>query len=106
VRGVRERRLGWGRNFPPVPSSFSWQRNWREYEWKTDWEASGFTILEEEEFVLEQGLPAVQFTIQTPDGTAVFLLATLVDRYLMLSGEGDLELVKEIVQRIRPISVK
>ena len=75
-------------------------------EWKTAWEASGFTILEEEEFVLEQGLPAVQFTIQTPDGTAVFLLTALVDRYLMFSGEGDLELVKEIVQRVRPISVK
>jgi hypothetical protein len=74
--------------------------------WKTAWDASGFTVLEEEELVLEQGLPAMQFTVQTPDATVVHLITTLGDRYLMLSGEGDLELVQEIVQRIRPISVK
>ena len=75
-------------------------------QWKTAWEASSFTILEEEELVLELGLPAVQFTVQTPDATVIHLLTTLGDRYLMLSGEGDLDLVNEIVQRIRPISVK
>jgi hypothetical protein len=73
---------------------------------KTAWESSGFTILEEEQLVLELGLPGVQFTVQTPDGTAIFLFAAIGDRYLELSGEGDLELVKEIVQRVRPISVK
>jgi hypothetical protein len=71
---------------------------------KTAWESSGFTILEEEQLVLELGLPAVQFTVQTPDGAAVFLFAAIGDRYLELSGEGDLELVKEIVGRLRPIS--
>jgi hypothetical protein len=73
---------------------------------KTAWESSGFTILEEEQLVLELGLPAVQFTVQTPDGAAIFQFAAIGDRYLELSGEGDLELVKEIVQRVRPISVK
>lgn len=73
---------------------------------KTAWQASGFTILEEEQLVLELGLPAVRFTIQTPEATAIFLIAALGDQYLVLSGEGDLELVKEIVQRVRPISVK
>ncbi len=74
--------------------------------WKTDWEASGFKILEEEELVLEQGLPARQFTVQTSNGVVVHLITVLGDRYLVLSGEGDLDLVKEIVQRVRPISVK
>lgn len=73
---------------------------------KTAWESSGFMILEEEQLVLELGLPAVQFTVQTPEGSVVFLFAALGDRYLELSGEGDLELVKEIVQRVRPVSVK
>lgn len=73
---------------------------------KTVWEASGFTILETEELILEQGLPAIQFTVQTTGGTAIFLLTALGDQYLVLSGEGDLELVQEIVQRLRPISVK
>lgn len=71
---------------------------------KTAWEASGFTVLSEEERVLELGLPATQFTLQTPDVQAVYLIAALGDRYLVLSGEGDLELVKEIVSRVRPIS--
>lgn len=73
---------------------------------KTAWEASGFTILDEEQLVLELGLPAVKFTLQTPEANVVFLIAALEEQYLVLSGEGDLELVKEIVQRVRPISVK
>lgn len=71
---------------------------------KTAWEASGFKILEEEPLTLELGLPAVQFTVQTPEVTAVYLIAAIGDQYLVLSGEGDLELVKEIVQRVRPVS--
>lgn len=71
---------------------------------KTAWEASGFTILDEQELTLELGLPAVLFTIQTPETQAVILLAALEDSYLELSGDGDLELVKEIVMRLRPIS--
>jgi hypothetical protein len=71
---------------------------------KTAWEASGFTILEEQALTLELGLPAVLFTIQTPDAQSVILLAALQDSYLEISGEGDLELVKEIALRLRPIS--
>jgi hypothetical protein len=71
---------------------------------KTAWESSGFTILEEQQLVLELGLPAVQFTVQTPEAVVVFLITAIGDQYLELSGEGDLELVKEIVQRVRPIS--
>jgi len=72
----------------------------------TAWEASGFTVLEEEQLVLELGLPAVKFTVQTPEANVIFLVAALEDQYLVLSGEGELELVKEIVQRVRPVSVK
>ena len=71
---------------------------------KSAWEASGFSILEEEQRVLELGLPAVQFTVQTPEAQTVYLIAALGDQYLVLSGEGDLGLVKEIVGRVRPIS--
>ncbi len=71
---------------------------------KTAWEASGFQILAEEQLTLELGLSAVRFTVQTPEAQILFLVAALDDRYLELSGEGDMELVKEIVQRIRPIS--
>ena len=73
---------------------------------KTAWEASGFTILDEEQLVLELGLPAMKFTLQTPEANVVFLVAALDDQYLVLSGEGNLNLVKEIVQRVRPISTQ
>jgi hypothetical protein len=71
---------------------------------KTAWEASGVTILEEEQLVLELGLPAVRFHVQAPDADLIFLIAAVGDQYLVLSGEGNMELVKEIVERVRPIS--
>jgi hypothetical protein len=71
---------------------------------KSAWDASGFTILAEEPLTLELGLAATQFTIQTPDANVIFLMTALGDQYLVLSGEGNLQLVKEIVQRVRPIS--
>ena len=73
---------------------------------KTAWESSGFTIVEELPLVLDLGLNAVQFEIKTPDSSSVVLITALGDQYLVLSGEGNLPLVKEIVQRLRPISVK
>lgn len=71
---------------------------------KNAWDSSGFTILEEVPLTLELGLAATQFTVQTPDANVVFLITAIGDQYLVLSGEGNLELVKEIVQRVRPIS--
>lgn len=72
--------------------------------WKTAWDSSGFTVIEEQPLVLDLGLEAVQFMIKTPDSSAVVLVTALGDKYMVLSGEGDLELAKEIVQRLRPIS--
>ena len=72
---------------------------------KTAWDASGFTIVEEEEPVLDLGLAANQFVIQTSDGKQVlFLFAAVGDQYVSISGEGDMALVKEIAARLRPIS--
>ena len=71
---------------------------------KTAWESSGITILEEEQMILEQGLSAVRFNVQAPDTQLIYLMTALGDQYLVLSGEGDLALVDEIVQRLRPIS--
>jgi hypothetical protein len=72
--------------------------------WKTAWESSGFTILGEQQLTLEQGLPAVQFTVRTAETDVVYLVTALKDQYLVLAGEGDLNLVQQIVQRLRPIS--
>ena len=75
--------------------------------WKEAWTASGFPIHEEQNLTLEQGLPAVLFTVQSPDAPdaqTVFLVTALKDQYLVIAGEGNLELVKQIVERLRPIS--
>lgn len=72
--------------------------------WKSAWDASGFKILDEQSLTLELGLPAEQFTLQTPDAQTVILVTTLKDQYLVISGEGDLDLTKEIIQRLRPVS--
>ena len=71
---------------------------------KTAWEASGFTVLEERPFTLEQGLSAILFTVRTPETDVVYLITALPDQYLVISGEGDLELAKQILERVRPIS--
>lgn len=71
---------------------------------KTAWQASGFEIMEEQPLTLDLGLPAVQFTVRTPDLPTPFLIAAVGDKYLVLSGEGDLALVYEIMIRLRPIT--
>ena len=71
---------------------------------KTAWEASGFTVLEEQPLMLELGLPAMFFTVRTPETDVVYLITTLQDQYLVFAGEGDLELTKQIIERVRPIS--
>jgi len=74
---------------------------------KTAWDASGFTIGETESPTLDLGLNAVRITVQTSDGVTVpFLFAAINDQYVTISGEGDLTLVKEIMQRLRPVSVQ
>lgn len=71
---------------------------------KTAWEASGFTILEEQALTLDLGLGAVRFTVQSSDTTFPVLIAAVGEKYLFLSGEGDMVLVNEILVRLRPIS--
>jgi len=74
---------------------------------KTGWESSGFKIVEEESLTLDLGLTALRFTVQTPDGLTIpFLFAAINDQYLSISGEGDLALVKEIMQRLRPVGIQ
>jgi hypothetical protein len=71
---------------------------------KMAWDSSGFTIIEEEPLTLDLGLAAVRFTVQTTDGVPVeFLFTAINDQYVTISGEGDLVLVKEIMQYLRPI---
>jgi hypothetical protein len=71
---------------------------------KQAWTDSGSTILDEQNLTLEQGLPATLVTVQSPDSEVVLLVTALTDQYLVIAGEGDLDLAKQIMERLRPIS--
>jgi len=71
---------------------------------KMAWDSSGISILSEERVVLAGERPAAQFTVQGVDGSqAFFLLTTNGENYLVLSGNGDLNLLAEISHTIRSI---
>lgn len=71
---------------------------------KLAWDASGISILTEERILLSGDRPAAQFTVRAVDGAqAFFLLTTNGEDYLVLSGNGDLNLLAEIAHTLRPI---
>lgn len=71
---------------------------------KQAWSASGFDILSEEETMLTGEWRAARFWIQAPEEQAFFLITTLGERYLVLSGSGDLKLLDEISRTLRPLA--
>ncbi len=70
------------------------------------WDASGTTIVTEERWLLSDGRPGAAFVVQGSDGVqAFFFFTTLSDKYLVLSGDGDLGLLAEIARTVRPIEI-
>lgn len=66
------------------------------------WDASGFSLQSIEDLVLANGNPAKAFVITSPDGSnGYFLFTTLGDDYLVISGNGNLELVDLVARSIR-----
>jgi hypothetical protein len=64
-------------------------------------ESSG-NIVEENSMTLTNGQEAVTFLVESLDGNQSFIfITTLHDRYLQLSGGGDLELLREIAGTVR-----
>jgi hypothetical protein len=69
---------------------------------KQAWNASGINILSQEELKLAKGHRAVRFVVQGQDGEqAFFFFTTVGERYLQLSGSGNLDLLAEIAQTVR-----
>jgi len=68
----------------------------------TAWDASGIEVISRQDLMLENGHAAVVFIVQGIDGEqGFFFFTTLIDRYLILSGEGDLALLEEIASSVR-----
>lgn len=67
------------------------------------WDASGISVTSEERWTLEDGRAAAAFTVEGIDGAqAFFFFTTIGEKYLVLSGEGDLALLAEIARTVRP----
>ena len=67
------------------------------------WDNSGITVTSEEAWTLEDGRAAAAFTVEGTDGAqAYFFFTTIGDKYLVLSGDGDLALLAEIAHTVRP----
>jgi hypothetical protein len=69
---------------------------------KQAWDASGFALSSEEEIMLAGDYEAASFEVESPEGERAFFFFTPVgERYLQLSGTGDLALLAEISRTVR-----
>lgn len=68
------------------------------------WLASGNVIARESSWTTSDGWPAAEFIVVDAGGAeAYFFFTTVGDRYLVLSGSGDLGLLGEIANSVRPV---
>jgi len=71
------------------------------------WDGSSIGIVSQEERTLEDGRAAAAFVVEGSDGTqGFFFFTTIGDRYLVLSGDGDLALLAEIAHTVRPVPLE
>ena len=69
------------------------------------WDASSFTLVSQTVMDLVDGRKATSFVVQSPEKLQVFFLITTVgEDYLEISGEGDLALAQEIALSLRPLN--
>lgn len=67
------------------------------------WAASGFEILLEEEWTLAGDWKAFHLLVRSPEEESFFLITTIGERYLLISGTGDLDVLAEITRTLRPL---
>ena len=68
------------------------------------WDGSGIRIVSQEDWTLDDGRPAAGFVVEGSDGAqGYFFLTTIGDKYLVLSGSGDLALLAAIAHTVRPL---
>jgi hypothetical protein len=67
------------------------------------WDASGIRVVSEEDSTLSDGRPAASFVVEGSDGVrAFFFFTTAGQDYLVLSGDGNVDLLAEIARTVRP----
>ena len=69
---------------------------------ETAWLNSEFEILAEEQLTLSDGTSALRYVVESPAGDrSLFLMLELDQRYLVLSGTGDLEALRQVTASLR-----
>jgi hypothetical protein len=72
---------------------------------KEGWTSSNSEILLEERWTLTGDWEAFHFLIKRPEQDVFYLITTVGDRYLLLSGTGDLDLLGEMAGTLRSIEL-
>jgi hypothetical protein len=70
---------------------------------KEGWTSSNSEILLEERWILTGDWEAFHFLVKAPDQDVLYLITTVGERYLLLSGTGDLDLLGEMAGTLRLI---
>ncbi len=69
---------------------------------KADWDASGIEIVSEADVTLASGQPAKEFVTVASDGSSgYFLFSVIGEDYLVVSGNGDIELIRLVARSLR-----
>lgn len=68
---------------------------------KTAWQASGSAIVSEEDLTLKNGQPAKEFVLESQGQTSYTLISVLGDNYLVASGNGDIDRIRQVARSLR-----
>ncbi len=65
------------------------------------WNNSGNSVVSQSELSLADGRAAQEYVLHAADGEGYFLLTTLGDNYLVVSGSGNVETLRQIGRSLR-----
>ena len=68
---------------------------------KTAWDASGITIVLQEQLLLSGDRVAQAFIVMSSEEESYFFFTVLGEQYLVVSGSGDIEAIRQLAQSLR-----
>jgi len=68
---------------------------------KSAWASSGIAIVSEEDLTLANGAPAKEFVTESQGQIGYSLFSVLDENYLVASGEGELDLIRQVARSLR-----
>lgn len=65
------------------------------------WEASDISIVTREALTLPDGRAAQEFVVRSVDSDGYFFFTTLGEQYLVISGSGDMDVIRQVARSVR-----